>query len=226
MAWARGQGGRVGSVRLAWQDGAGKGELMAAPAAERWTVERFFAWQEGQSERYELVAGRPVRPMAGARNVHDDIVVNVVAELRRRLRGGPCRPFTGDGSVETLPGQIRRPDAGVDCGVRDPQGMQAARPVLVVEVLSPTTRDFDTFEKLAEYRAVESIACVLVVEPNAPEIAVLSRRDDGEWVRDVVAGLGRTVLVPELGIELPLAEIYDGVAFPPGPRALRVEEAG
>ena len=95
------------------------------------SVAAFFAWQERQSERYELVGGVPVRPMAGARNVHDDIVVNLVAELRNVLRGSGCRPFTGDGSVETLPGQIRCPDAGVDRGKRDPNGLTAAEPRLV-----------------------------------------------------------------------------------------------
>src|SRR5579862_6978937 len=119
---------------------------MPNSAAERWTAEEFFAWQERQAERYELVDGFPVRMMVGARNVHDDIVVNVVADLRNQLRGSHCRPFTGDGSVETRPGQIRRPDVGVDCGPRKPWGLKAESPRLVVEVLSPTTRDFDTYE--------------------------------------------------------------------------------
>ncbi len=113
---------------------------MSDPARQPWTIDRFFAWQAGQTDRYELVGGFPVRMMAGARNVHDDIVVNLLAELRGQLRGTGCRPFTGDGSVETLPGQIRRPDVGVDCGIRDPNALKAALPRLVIEVLSPTTR--------------------------------------------------------------------------------------
>lgn len=104
---------------------------MPEPAARHWTVQEFFAWQERQEARCERVGGVPVRLMAGARNVHDDIVVNLLAEFRTRLRGGPCRPFMGDGSIETLPGQIRRPDLGVDCGARDPNGLTAAEPRLV-----------------------------------------------------------------------------------------------
>ena len=53
---------------------------MTEAAPRRWTVEEFFAWQERQPERYELVDGIPVRMMAGGKNVHDDIVVNVLAE--------------------------------------------------------------------------------------------------------------------------------------------------
>ncbi len=105
---------------------------MSDPARQPWTIDRFFAWQAGQADRYELVGGFPVRMKAGARNVHDDIVVNLLAELRHQLRGTGCRPFTGDGSVETLPGQIRRPHVGVDCGARDPDGLKAALPRLAL----------------------------------------------------------------------------------------------
>jgi Uma2 family endonuclease len=141
---------RQGAVRRKLPETKESG--LSEPAPRRWTVAEFFAWQEGQANRYEFVDGFPVRLMAGAKNVHDDIVVNLVAELRNQLRGSGCRPFTGDGSVETLPGRILRPDAGVDCGRRDPDAYKAAEPRLVAEVLSPTTRDADAFEKLAEYK--------------------------------------------------------------------------
>ncbi len=147
-----------------------KGLIMAEPALRPWTVDAFFAWQERQSERYELVCGQPLKMMAGARNVHDDIVVNCLVSLGTQLRGGPCRPFTGDGSIETFPGQIRRPDLGIDRGRRDPNGLKAAEPRLLVEVLSPGTRDFDTFEKLGEYKAVTSLDHIVFVEPDAPQV--------------------------------------------------------
>jgi Uma2 family endonuclease len=148
--------------------------------------------------------------MAGARNVRDDIVVNRLAELRGQLRGSGCRPFTGDGSIETLAGQIRRPDAGVDCGVRDPDGMKASLPRMVAEVLSPSTRDFDTFEQLEEYRQVGSLEFVMAVEPDVPEVVVWSRGPDRARIRRVLEGLDSVVEMPGVGVRLPLAEIYDG----------------
>ncbi|HEX8417319.1 MAG TPA: Uma2 family endonuclease [Methylobacterium sp.] len=197
---------------------------MAEPAPRRWTVEAFFAWQQHQAERYELIDGFPVRMMAGARNVHDDIVVNVLAALKNRLGGTGCRPFTGDGSVETLPGQIRRPDAGVDCGRRDPDGLKAALPRLVVEVLSPSSRDFDAFEKLDEYKTVDSLEYILLIEPNAPEAFLWSRGPERVWRKRPVRGLGEEIALPELGTSLPMAEIYDGVEIVPRPRL--VEDDG
>jgi len=199
---------------------------MTEAAQRPWTVEEFFAWQEKQPERYELVDGFPVRMMAGARNVHDDIVVNVLAELRNQLRGGACRPFTGDGSIETKPGQIRRPDIGVDCGRRDPNATKATSPRVVAEVLSPTTRDFDTIGKLEEYKLVDSLERIVVIEPNAPEVIAWVRAADRSWRKAVLRGLDQQIDMPEIGATLPLAEIYDGVEFPARPRLLGEEEAG
>jgi Uma2 family endonuclease len=188
------------------------------------TVDEFFAWQEKQAERYELVDGFPVRMIAGAKNVHDDIVVNVLAELRNQLRGSGCRPFTSDGSVETKPGQIRRPDVGVDCGRRDPNGTKATLPRVIAEVLSPTTRDFDTIGKLEEYKLVDSLERILVIEPNAPEVIIWVRGTDRSWRKSVRRGLDQEVDMPEIGATLALAEIYDGVEFPARPRLVADDE--
>lgn len=192
---------------------------MAEPAARLWSVEEFLSWQELQPERYELVDGVP-RLMAGASNVHDDIVVNLLAELRQQTRGGPCRPFTSDGAVETRPGRIRRPDVGLDCGRRDPDARLAAAPRLVIEVLSPSTRDFDAFEKLEEYKRVPGIEAVLLVEPNRPQVVVWTRAPDGSWHSASVDGADAVVTLPTLDIALPLTTIYADVTFPTEPPRL------
>ena len=198
---------------------------MTETAPPRWTVDEFFAWQERQSERYELVDGFPVRMMAGAKNLHDDVVVNVLAELRNQLRSGGCRPFTGDGSIETKPGQVRRPDIGVDCGRRDPNATKATSPRVVAEVLSPTTRDFDTIGKLEEYKLVDSLERIVVIEPNAPEVITWVRGADRGWRKGIHRGLDQEIDMPEIGVTLSLAEIYDGVEFPARPRLVPEEEA-
>ena len=188
---------------------------MAQTALKPWTLVEFFAWQERQEDRYELVGGQPSKMMAGASNRHDRIVLNLLLSLGNRLRGSHCIPFTGDGAVVTRPGQIRRPDAGVDCGHRDPDGYTAADPKLIVEVLSPSTRDFDTFEKLEEYKALGGLDHILYVEPNRAEAAFWSRRDGGGWARERIEGIDAVAEMPKLGISLPLAEIYDGIELPP-----------
>lgn len=193
---------------------------MSQVALKPWGLNEFFAWQERQEERYELVGGQPIRMMAGTSNRHDDIVVNLIGMLREQLRGKPCRPFTGDGSVETYPGQIRRPDAGVDCGRRDPSGYRAAEVRLVAEVLSPSTRDFDAAFKVPEYKSVESLDYILLVEPNAPEIVLWERDEARTWAERRIEGLSGTVDLPALGLSLSLSDLYEGVDFPATPPRL------
>ena len=189
---------------------------MAEPLERAWTVDEFFAWAERQPDRYELVNGRPLR-VRPAQNVHDDIVVNLLTALGNQLRGSPCRPFTGDGAVETYPGQIRRPDVGVDCGRRDPDGYKADAPRLVAEVLSPSTRDFDSIGKLAEYRSVAGLDYILFVEPNEPLVRAWTR-DGAEWRESRMTDLDSTLDLPALAASLPLRTIYEGVEFPVNPR--------
>lgn len=196
---------------------------MAEPLEPAWTVDEFFAWAERQQDRYELVNGRPLRMMAGAKNVHDDIVVNVLAELRAQLRGSGCRPFTGDGAIETYPGQIRRLDVGVDCGRRDPDGYKAAAPRLVMEVLSPTTRDFDSIGKLEEYKRVVGLDYILFVEPNEPLVSLWSRGEEGWWLETRIESLEATVDLAKLGASLDMRAVYDGVAFQDNPRLVTFE---
>lgn len=196
---------------------------MAEPAPRPWTTDAFFKWQEQQAERYELVGGLPLKMMVGVRNVHDRVVVNVLIAAGNRLRGKPCKPFTGESSIETLPGQIRRPDVGVDCGPFDPNGYKASEPRMVLEVLSPGTRDFDTFEKLAEYKAVETLDHIVFVDPDCAEVVHWTRGSDRRWERAVIDDLDGMLDLADLGVTLPLREIYDGVTFPPSLRPRVIE---
>ena len=183
---------------------------MEQAARKVWTEAEFFAWQETQEDRFELVDGQPLRMMAGASNVHNRISGNIYGQMYVRLRDSPCQPFNGDGSVRTRPGQIRRPDIGVECGPFVPAGYTAGEPRVIFEVLSPTTRDVDTIRKLDEYQSIPSLRRIPLVEANNPEVAMWTRDETGAWIRSDVAGID----MPEIGVALPMAEIYRTIAFP------------
>ena len=94
-----------------------------------------------------------------------------------------------------------------------------------MEVLSPTTRDFDTIGKLEEYKLVDSLERIVVIEPNAPEVIIWVRGADRSWRKAVRQGLDQKIDMPEIGVALSLEEIYDGVEFPARPRLVAEEEA-
>ncbi|MER0236544.1 Uma2 family endonuclease [Fulvimarina sp. MAC8] len=186
---------------------------------EPWTKEQFFAWQQGEDERYELVGGFPLKMMTGASNRHDAIVINILAELRNRLRGKPCSPFSADGAVETYPGQIRRPDAGIDCERRDPDGFEAEKPTVVFEVLSPSTRNFDRIRKLEEYKRVQSMRHIVIIEPTFVGVIHFFRSSaEDAWQTDIFNDISGLLDLAGAGIELPLSEIYAGVELSEPPK--------
>jgi Uma2 family endonuclease len=191
---------------------------MSQRAILRMTADEFLEWDLTQpDQRHELVDGVPVA-MTGASQRHDQVVVNTMLQLGARLRGGPCRLFTSDLAVRIPSGQIRRPDVGVHCGAFNEGAVFAAEPRLVVEVLSPSTRTFDRLRKVEEYKSVESLAHILLIDPDAPEVMLWSRDGIGAWVLAIIKGLEATADLPALGVSLRLADLYDGLRFQPLPR--------
>jgi Uma2 family endonuclease len=183
----------------------------------RITPEQFFAWVTGREVRYELVDGE-VMMRAGAGRRHDRIVVNLTTAIHSQIRGGPCQTFTGGTYVVTSSSSRRMPDLGVDCGAPDDDSLTADKPSLIVEVLSPTTGDFDMTVKLAEYQSLLSVDDILFVDTESPNVHLYSR-DDGRLWRDVVLkGLETVVELKRLNVSLELREIYSGLEFRPKPR--------
>lgn len=190
---------------------------MADAARRQMTLDAFLVWQESQDERYEFIDGEP-RAMIGATLTHDTITMNILGELRARLKGKPCRPATDDIGV-LLPSRtrksarnLRRPDATIECSARM-DGMIAHEPIAIFEVLSPSTRVLDQTTKFVEYQALPSLTAYILVQQERPEVSVYRRQDDGAWTIEILTGLDAAVTLDDVGVTLPLAEIYDRLTF-------------
>jgi Uma2 family endonuclease len=168
------------------------------------TPEAFVAWMETQPRKLEMAGGRLVM-MAGGTNAHATIAGNLWAALRTRLRGGPCRPYNSDFMVQLGPQDRYYPDASVACGeTRD----YTDRPVLVVEVLSASTRRFDLQVKLPAYLRAPGLRHILYLSQDEPRAWLYG--PDGDEPAEL-AGLAAVVELPALGLRLPLAELYEDV---------------
>jgi Uma2 family endonuclease len=179
------------------------------------TIAEFLRWHDLQDERYELVDGEPVRHrlMTGASQRHDRITLNALVLLGNQLRGRTCRPTTADVAVELPDGSLRRPDAAVDCGPLRDADYIASEPVLVIEVLSPSTRQIDRFRKLEDHKTVPSVRYVLLVEPSTPAAKLYIRADQGVWTSTDFIGLDAVVPMAEPDLHLPLSDLYEGLSF-------------
>jgi Uma2 family endonuclease len=173
------------------------------------TLEEFLAWERRQELRYEFDGIQPVA-MTGGTVAHSVIATNLVRALEDRLRGSPCRAFRGDLKI-LVNGRVRYPDAMVTCSEVSHDADIVPDPVVVFEVLSASTATIDRIEKNNDYRVTPSVRHYVMLEQTAAAATIFSRSGD-DWTGRLVAGTS-ALSFPELGIEVPFAEIYRDV-FP------------
>jgi Uma2 family endonuclease len=168
------------------------------------TLEQFLAWEDRQELRYEFDGFQPIA-MTGGTAAHAAIQVNLLGALNTRLRGKPCRPFGSELKIEVA-GRIRYPDAFVICTAVPNNAKVVSEPVVVFEILTESTAREDFFAENAEYRATPSIQRYLILH-QTQAAAVVSARTGEDWISEVVTDKG-VLRMPEIGIEVPLAELY------------------
>jgi Uma2 family endonuclease len=167
------------------------------------SLAEFLAWEREQPMRYEY-AGGVATMMTGGSVARATIAINFVIALRRILRGSGCRPFGSDMKI-IANGTIRYPDVSVTCRPIDDRDDTVPDPVLVVEVISPSTEREDRGRKKFDYFATPSIRHHAIVEQEARRIDLYTRAG-GHWTDEVVEGdavLKLTALAPARGAAAP-----------------------
>jgi Uma2 family endonuclease len=190
--------------------------MSAAEKLQLVSVEDYLAGELVTPIKHEYLGGF-VYAMAGARNAHNLITANTLIALGTRLRGRRCRAFNSDTKIRVrLPTHVRfyYPDVPVICRPNPQSDTFQDEPAVLFEVLSRSTRRLDEGEKKDAYLTIPSLGAYVLVEQDTPAVVVLRRTEHG-FVREVYAGLDAVVPLPEIEIELPLAEVYDGVEFVP-----------
>jgi hypothetical protein len=183
-----------------------------------WTQEEFFDWAQSQELRYEFDGTQPVA-MTGGFNNAGAIGVNLLTALRNWLRGTPCRPLGPNNGVETInkgKNAIRYPDALVTCTKFEGMGRTIPGVVVVFEVVgnTPDSIHHDHFEKIVEYATVPSIRRYVILESAQAGLTILERKTPDEpWRESFLSLRGDILHLPEIGIEIPVAEFYEDVAF-------------
>ena len=183
---------------------------MSAVLKTPMTLGVFLEWEGQQPAKFEFDGFHPVG-MNGVSVEHSTIQANLITEIGLRLRGGPCRVHGSDLKIDAA-GSVRYPDAFVVCSLVQPGARIIADPVIVFEILSPSTSYTDRIKKNLEYRRTPSIRRYVILEQNS-QAATVFTRDGEDWKAETLLG-DVTLALPEVGIALPLAALYDTVSFP------------
>jgi len=191
---------------------------MSNAAEKLMSVAEFLAWEREQPERYEYARG-VVTMMTGASLVHVTITMNIAFALRQSLRGSGCRPFTNDAKV-LAGGSVRYPDITVTCTPFGGKDDIVPDPIVVIEVISPSTEREDRGHKKFDYFSTPSIQQYAIIEQDARRVDLYTRSGD-RWTDEIVEG-DATLKLSSIGVEITLDAIYEDTELD----ATRLREGG
>jgi Uma2 family endonuclease len=189
---------------------------MAAQPQARLTPEQYLEIERAAEFRHEYYDGR-MYAMSGASYAHVLIAANLTRRIGNALEKRPCVVGTSDFRVRVSPdGLYTYPDVVVLCGepkFADNQADTLLNPVLLIEVLSPSTEAYDRGFKFAQYRKLETLREYALVSQSEPRVEVFGRREDGHWLLSEFVGMEDVCRLESLDCRIPLADIYDKVTL-------------
>ena len=176
-----------------------------------YTLADYFSIEEMSATKHEFFRGE-IFAMAGASVQHNRIAVNLLTALNQRLRQGRCSVFGSDLRIATPSGLYTYPDAAVICGkieLASKAPDTAMNPVVLVEILSDATREYDRGEKFDLYKTIPSLREYLLIEPRSAAVEHFVR-ERNSWSVAKVFRRGAKLRLSSLKIEVPIAELYRG----------------
>lgn len=183
-------------------------------SADYVSPEDYLRLEREAEEKHEYVGGK-VWAMAGAGYAHNRICANLTGELHVQLRGKPCFVVGSDQRLQVLNASaFVYPDLTVVCGQpefnEEKKPDTLLNPTLLVEVLSPSTSQYDRSDKFMLYRQIPSLRQYLVLDSLAVQAELYTLDEPGRWVLTETRDLGATLALTSIGCEVALAEVYAG----------------
>lgn len=181
------------------------------------TIEEYFGLEQSSDRRFEYRDGDIVL-MSGGTRQHGEISRNLVRHLANRLAAGRCRVYGSDTAV-LVPAAppYRYPDVSIvrgEAAFRPINHLDAlVNPVVLIEVLSPSSETYDHGTKFESYKSVPAFTEYLLIAQDRPHITTRTKQPDDSWVERTINDRDAVLHLNTINCELPLREIYEGVAF-------------
>jgi Uma2 family endonuclease len=191
--------------------------IQPAPGEKLYTPEEYLELERAAVDvKSQYVDGR-IYAMAGGTPKHSQIAANVIGALIAGLKGKPCRVFQSDARIRTSEADLfAYPDVSVVCGelkLHDSMRDTITNPVVIVEVLSPSTQDFDHGLKFIRYQTIPELTDYVLVSQEEARVDVYHRTGANSWTLEIHLGRDAVAPVESIGCTLALAEVYDKVEF-------------
>jgi len=176
------------------------------------TIEEYLNVEEISDIKYEYIDGE-VYAMAGVSQSHSRITRNFLNALTNHLRDSDCEPYSENIKVRAEEATFYYPDILVTCEGEFNNKYFAEEPILIAEVISPSTKQIDRREKLHAYRDMPSVIEYVIVEQEKIEIEVHRRQTDGNWITHFFTDTDTEFTLESVDLTLQLSEVYRRVTF-------------
>ena len=176
------------------------------------TRDEYFELEKNSDIKHEFFDGE-IFAMSGGTFNHARISGNTFSTFNVKLRGKCCKPTNSDMRIETPSGLIAYPDAAVYCGEPELTENQCAllNPVVIIEVLSPSTRRYDEGGKFALYRSIPSFQDYLLIDCEKVFVQHFRKIEHDEWLLHDYFNLTDSMVIHSIDETLSLNDIYDGI---------------
>ncbi len=179
-----------------------------------YTIEEYLEMENASDEKHEYYQGE-IFAMSGAKLVHNEITSNLHYRLRQKLEGKPCRPYGSDFRVHIEKNSLfTYPDMTVVCGEvlsLNNDNHNFLNPTVIIEVLSPSTKNYDRGDKFRLYRDIPTLKEYILVDSGTVNIEVFAINNNGNWELQEYKGMDEVLQIRALQLEISLSDIYDGV---------------
>jgi carbonic anhydrase/acetyltransferase-like protein (isoleucine patch superfamily)/Uma2 family endonuclease len=191
-------------------------EAAYAYGGRKYTIEDYLREEEGSNQRHEYYQGE-IFLMAGAKADHNMIVINLIFRIKLQLKGDSCDVYNYDQRLyvqeNTL---ITYPDLSIVCGEPaffEHDGWHLTNPSAIVEVLSPSTKEYDRVKKFGLYKGLKSLREYVLVDSQSVSVEQWLKQGEGGWTLKKYDRLEESFLLVAAGVSLSLEEIYEKVRF-------------
>jgi len=188
-------------------------EPAVAYSRQKMTVEEYLAFENKSSEKHEYYQGE-VFAMSGAKTTHNEIVVNTLSAIGQFLKGKPCKPYNSDQRIYIEKNTLfTYPDISIFCNgiaTLNNDEMNAVNPAIIIEVLSPGTKDYNRGLKFKLYRDIASLREYILIDSEAVNVDAFAINEMGYWELREYKTIVESLHLPAIQMNIPLQVIYEG----------------
>jgi Uma2 family endonuclease len=190
--------------------------MSAQPQTVYITPQEYLTIEHEAEYKSEYFDGE-IFAMSGASPMHNQITINVSAEIHTQFKKRPCRVYSNDMRVKVSPtGLYTYPDIVALCDkprFDDEQKDTLLNPTVIIEVLSDSTANYDRGTKFKHYRTLESLKEYILIAQDECHIEHYIRQINNQWVLSETSNLSETIDLPSIDCHLTLTDVYDKVEF-------------